>query len=112
MNITVFDLLKNRGILSGSIVLSKAGHDVNNMYIVLSVENKMALLVDGILKNEIHPKKKRVTHLKTIGILDNKEQRINQLKSTSGEPDQNKLIQEWFLEILTEHRNNKKKGDS
>ena len=108
MKITVFDLLKNSGILPGSIVLSKAGHDTGRVYIVLSVDNKMALIVDGIHNNIIHPKKKRVTHLKPIGTLDFKEQRINQLISTNNEDDQNRLVQEWILEILTEFRNIKK----
>ncbi len=102
MNSTVFDLLKNRGIFPGSIVLSKAGHDINRIYIVISVENKIALLVDGIHKNRINPKKKRVTNMKTIGILQHREERIHQLEQLDNEPDQNRLIQEWLLEISTE----------
>jgi len=101
---TVFELLKNKGVFPGSIVLSKAGHDINRMYIVISVENKMALLVDGIHRNRSCPKKKRVTHVKMIGILGDYENRIGQLELTETESDQNRLIQEWLLEILTKQQ--------
>lgn len=108
---TVFDLLKNNGVLPGNIVLSKAGHDINRMYVVLSVEDKIAFLANGIQKNKNHPKKKRVTHLKTIGMLDGRKQRIDKLELLHNEPDQNKLIQKWLLEIMTEFRANKKREE-
>ena len=111
MSAIVFELLKNRGILPGSVVLSKAGHDINRMYVVLSVEDKIALLADGERKTKSRPKKKRVTHLKTIGMLADWEHKSRQLESLQNEPDQNKRIQEWLLEIMKECRVHSKREE-
>lgn len=108
----MFDMLKNNGIVPGSIVLSKAGHDVHRIYIVISVENKMALLADGLRKNRIHPKKKRVTHLKALGILPDRKSRLHELGHLDSESGQNRLIQEWLLEISTENKIQQKREES
>ena len=110
-SVTVFDALKSHGILPGNVVLSKAGHDIHRIYLVLSVEEKMALLADGTSKGINHPKKKRVTHLKPIGILDDREQKISRLHSLHNEPDQNRLIREWLMEAMNEFGTNKKREE-
>ena len=106
MSVTVFELMKNHGVLPGSVVLSKAGRDIHRMYIVLSVTDKIALMADGMQRCVSNPKKKRVTHLKTIGLLADWENRSMQLESLQDEPDRNKRIQEWLLESTMEFRNN------
>ncbi len=112
MRAIVFELLKNHGVIPGSVVLSKAGHDIHRMYVVLSVEDKIALLADGRRKTRNRPKKKRVTHLKTIGMLTDWEHRLKQLESLQNEPVQNKLIQEWLLESMKELRVHSKREES
>ena len=96
----LFDILKNSGIWPGSIVLSKAGHDISRMYLVISVKEKTALLVDGAKRTTGHPKKKRVTHLKPVATLKDWEQKSNQLDLLQEGSAQNRLIQEWMMNVL------------
>lgn len=100
----VFERIRNNGIIEGDIVLSKAGHDNNRIYTVLSVENKIAFIADGDKRKVCCPKKKRVTHLKVIGSLHHREARLAELSETQAETDQNKMVQNWISEFLTEHR--------
>ena len=101
LNIRLFDILKNSGIWPGGIVLSKAGHDISRMYLVISVKEKTALLVDGEKRTTGHPKKKRVTHLKPVAALQNWEQKWNQLALLQEESAQNRLIREWMINAIT-----------
>jgi ribosomal protein L14E/L6E/L27E len=112
LSIRLFDILKNSGILPGSIVLSKAGHDINRMYLVLSVKEKTAFLADGSKRTKEHPKKKRVTHLKLVAILQDWEQKCNQLDQIQEESGQNRLIQEWLISVLTKDETNKRHDTS
>jgi len=107
-NTTILELIRNHGINTGDIVISTAGHDANRIYIVFSVNNKIAQIGDGILKNPIHPKNKRVTHLKTIGVLKDLQYKECQLSKTYDTDGQNRLIKEWIAEFLSENRDNKK----
>ena len=107
-NTTILELIRNHGINTGDIVISTAGHDINHIYIVFSVNNKIAQIGDGILKNSIHPKNKRVTHLKAIGVLKDIQNKTCQLSKTYDSDGQNKLIEEWIAEFLYENRDNKK----
>lgn len=100
MNNNVFELLKNKGIETGSIVVSKAGHDKGRVYIVFAVENKMALIGDGAYRSRNNPKKKRTTHLKKIGILKNTEQKLDKLAKITDETSQNEIIQKWIMEFI------------
>ena len=108
MGNTVLELIRNNGIITGDIVISTAGHDINRIFIVFSVNNKIAQIGDGILKNSIHPKNKRVTHLKRIGVLKDIQYKTCQLSQTYDADEQNRLIKEWIAEFLYENRDNKK----
>lgn len=50
-------------ITPGTVVFSKAGRDKNNMFIVLSVDEKFAYITDGDLRKVEKPKKKKLIHL-------------------------------------------------
>jgi len=47
----------------GSIVLSKAGRDSGNYFIVVKQEKEFAYIVDGGLRKVEKPKKKKLKHL-------------------------------------------------
>lgn len=103
MNCTIFDLMKSNGIFPGSVVLSTKGHDVNRIYLVISVKEKMTLIVNGIGRNATNPKKKRVTHLVPVGMIGDGETKINQLVAAKPN-EQNKLIREWISDVLDQIR--------
>ena len=50
----------------GKMVISKAGHDKDEIYFVLSVDKNMALVTDGKYKTIEKPKKKNIKHLQII----------------------------------------------
>ncbi|MEJ6949561.1 RNA-binding protein [Natronospora cellulosivora (SeqCode)] len=52
----------------GEIVISKAGRDINNAYIIVEKENDAYVKVaDGINKRVEYPKRKNIKHLKLTG---------------------------------------------
>lgn len=54
----------------GSFVYSKAGHDKDEIYVILSIEENLLVLADGKLKTVEKPKKKNIKHVKWIGYKD------------------------------------------
>ncbi len=53
----------------GDIVLSTAGRDEGRVYLISALlDNTFAMVVDGNFKKLANPKKKRVKHLKDLGI--------------------------------------------
>lgn len=59
------NVLKN-----GEVVISVAGHDKNQMFLVLKSENGYIWLVDGKTRTIQKPKKKKDKHVKSLGIVD------------------------------------------
>lgn len=53
-------------IRKGMLARSKAGHDKDQLYVVLSIEENHVLLVNGITKPVDRPKKKKTKHLQPI----------------------------------------------
>lgn len=51
----------------GMLARSKAGHDKDQLYVVLSIEEKHVWLVNGTTKPVNGPKKKKYKHLQPIG---------------------------------------------
>lgn len=67
-------------IEKGSVVRSKAGHDSNRFYLVMSVEGDFAYIADGAVRKLEHPKKKRMKHLApTNTVLSVEELTTNKL---------------------------------
>lgn len=53
----------------GSVVLSKAGHDKNGLFVVIKVcDNDYVLIADGKTRKLDKPKRKKIKHLKPIGV--------------------------------------------
>ncbi len=52
----------------GTIVKSLAGHDKGTHFIVLWSDNEYAIIADGKRKTIEKPKKKKLKHLKEIGV--------------------------------------------
>ncbi len=55
----------------GTIVKSIAGHDKNNLFVIINVENEYVYLVDGKCRSLVKPKKKKVKHVQYVA--DSKE---------------------------------------
>ena len=50
----------------GMLAISKAGHDKDEWYVVLNIEEKYAYLVNGKTKPVDAPKKKKLMHLQPV----------------------------------------------
>ncbi len=64
-------------ITVGTLVYSKAGHDKQNMFLVLKLENGYAYIADGHMRKAEKPKKKKLIHLqKTNYVYENISENI------------------------------------
>ncbi len=63
--------MKKNEIQVGQIVCSKQGRDAGEYYIVLSVDDKSAFVVNGEGKKINKPKSKNLAHLKGTAIINN-----------------------------------------
>jgi ribosomal protein L14E/L6E/L27E len=54
-------------ITVGMFVKSKAGHDKNQIYVVINCDDEYVYLSNGRLKTTEHPKKKKIKHIQLIG---------------------------------------------
>ncbi|MGN0161383.1 MAG: hypothetical protein ACI4AQ_08360 [Lachnospiraceae bacterium] len=54
----------------GTFAKSKAGHDCDQIYVIINCDNEYVYLVDGRLKPMEHPKKKRKKHIQGINYID------------------------------------------
>ncbi|HBP38169.1 MAG TPA: hypothetical protein DD640_05410 [Clostridiales bacterium] len=70
MNSQVFDIMQNRGLVRGSVVQSRAGHDRLQVFLVLKADRGFIWLADGSGRKHGQPKKKRVSHVRPLGQLD------------------------------------------
>lgn len=62
----------------GTIVKSIAGHDQNNFFVILNVENEYVYLVDGKTRTLAKPKKKKKKHIHiTSGVNEQFVSRLN-----------------------------------
>lgn len=55
---------------TGSFAISKAGHDYNEIYIIIKSDSEYVYLSDGNLKTIDNPKKKKYKHIQQINIID------------------------------------------
>lgn len=54
----------------GRFVISKAGHDKNNIYIIMKEDLEYVYLVDGAIKTIDNSKRKNKKHIKIIYYVD------------------------------------------
>lgn len=57
-------------IKTGTFAKSKAGHDCNQIYVIINCDDEYVYLVDGRLRGMEHPKKKRKKHIQGINYTD------------------------------------------
>ena len=55
-------------IMVGTIVKSIAGHDQNNLFVIVNVENEYVYLVDGKTRLLSKPKKKKAKHIQVMSV--------------------------------------------
>ena len=61
-------MTNNRGIQTGDVVKSAAGHDKDKIFAVIGTENGFALLCNGKDRKAQKPKRKKLKHIKKTGI--------------------------------------------
>ena len=54
----------------GDIVLSKAGRDKGNYFVIMSLDEMFAQICDGDIRKIDKPKKKKLKHIKKIEVAD------------------------------------------
>ncbi|MDF2590364.1 MAG: hypothetical protein K0S41_4207 [Anaerocolumna sp.] len=84
----------------GSFVLSKAGHDKDEIFVILKADSEYVYLLDGIYKTFEKPKKKNRKHVHLIEYTD---ENLN-LKFKNHE----KIINEDIKRAIKLYRNSKK----
>lgn len=52
-------------------VKSKAGHDKNKVYVIISSDHEYVYLVDGDKRKLSLPKRKKLMHIQSINYIDN-----------------------------------------
>lgn len=53
----------------GTVVLSKAGHDKDKLFVVIEVcDSDYVMIADGKTRTLAKPKRKKIKHLKPIGV--------------------------------------------
>lgn len=63
----------------GEFAKSKAGHDKDEIFIIINIEDEYVYLVDGKNRNIEKPKKKKMKHIQSIHYIDSELQ--NKLNS-------------------------------
>lgn len=53
----------------GMLVKSKAGHDKDELYVILDMQDEYLYLVDGKIRTLDHPKKKKIKHVQRIDYI-------------------------------------------
>lgn len=62
----------------GSVVLSTAGHDSGNYFVVIGVEDEFVVICDGKNRTLEKPKRKKIKHVKdTYLVLEEIADKIN-----------------------------------
>lgn len=53
----------------GEVVVSTQGYDKSEIYVILSMENNFAILVNGFKKGVENPKRKNLKHIKLLNLF-------------------------------------------
>jgi len=83
---TLYDVMRTRGLSAGDVVVSLAGHDCGKAHLVLSVEPPFARLADGDLRRYAKPKRKRLSHVRPLGRIDDADLALSRLASIRDGP--------------------------
>ena len=102
-NHSFFDAMKDKGIIVGTVVLSKCGHDTGRIYIVVSEEDSYLCLCDGDKRTLAAPKKKRRRHVCPLGQILNAHEWFALLDGLSAQQQDSELRKE-IRSFLDRHR--------
>jgi ribosomal protein L14E/L6E/L27E len=53
----------------GQIVKSKAGRDINNLFVIIDIQGEYLYLVDGDVRRVDNPKKKKRKHVQPMNVI-------------------------------------------
>lgn len=62
--------MNNKRYEVGCFAVSKAGHDCNEIYVIIKGEREYVYLADGKLRTIEKPKKKKLKHIQIINLVD------------------------------------------
>ena len=83
----------------GEIVVSLCGRDSDRIFVVVGLEGGYALLCDGKLRRIENPKRKKLKHIKSLGVVDEDLS----LKIASGEKLLNAEYKKCLARFRAEH---------
>ncbi len=87
------------------VVISDAGHDKGKIYLVTEVKNRFAYLADGRTRGADHPKKKRVTHIKVLGMTKD-AQEVTEKLYTAGKTETKDIIIRESISVFLKQNGN------
>ena len=97
-----FDAMKDKGIIKGTVAVSKCGHDRGRIYVVFSEHESFLNLCEGDKRSPENPKKKRRNHVCPLGQIQNAGEWIDSLKTLPTEV-QNSEIRKKIRTFLDRH---------
>ncbi len=77
---------------------SKAGHDKDEIFIILYIEDEYVYLVDGKSRSIDKPKKKKMKHIQVINRIDHELQRKIEANITINDEDIKRAIKLYVKE--------------
>jgi len=101
-NHSFFDAMKDKGIIVGTVVLSKCGHDTGRIYIVVSEADSYLRLCDGDKRSLAAPKKKRRRHVCPLGQIEQAREWLTSLGGLSAQ-QQNSELRKGIRSFLDRH---------
>ncbi|MGI6333073.1 MAG: hypothetical protein ACOX1A_00260 [Saccharofermentanales bacterium] len=107
MKVPFLPQIGKTGIKAGAIVRSEAGHDRFGVFIVLWVQDDFAYLADGRSRLYEKPKKKRVSHIRKLAMLPER-QALDQIRRLGDAGQRNaalrKLLRQYIDQELMQRR--------
>jgi hypothetical protein len=99
MDTTVFSIIISQGLVRGTVIQSLAGHDRMKPYIVIRTEGCFVYLADGGLRPLEKPKKKRVSHIRPLGLLQDAKA-LDNIEALGDGGQQNSCLRQLLNEFL------------
>ena len=98
-----FDGMRDKGIIAGTVVLSKRGHDEGRIYVVAAEHESYLYLCDGDKRTLEAPKRKRRKHVCPLGQIEQAGDWLASLKELTV-PQQNSELRKGIRSFLDGHR--------
>ena len=98
-----FDGMKDKGIIAGTVVLSKCGHDEGRIYVVVAEHECFLYLCDGDKRTLEAPKKKRRKHVCPLGQMQQAQEWLAALNELPVH-EQSSELRKGIRSFLERHR--------